>query len=81
MSSWFYVRKWQMKRISYIGKELSYNDARSLFRALSGFGNGDRYCALLKKDNLWKVISSESDIGDWTVVSINCIKEKKNESN
>ena len=73
MSNWFYIRQWHLKKISYIGKELTYPNANSLFKSLTCVGAENRSYLLISKDNLWKVVYSDEDIGDWVVVSANCI--------
>ena len=76
MSSWFYIRQWAIKKLSYIGKELSYNDAKYLFNAAVNYNRSSKqFYALLTKGDKWKVVSSKDDILDWRVVSFNCIEE------
>ena len=76
MSNWFYIRQWAAKKLSYIGKELSYSDASYLFRAAVNYSRDSKqFYALITKDDRWKVVSSKDDILDWKVISFNCIEE------
>lgn len=70
MSNWFYIRKWNDNREKSIGKEMSIQDARFLYRSLETYSrdNNSVYFVLLSKDGIGKVVSRKEDIGDWEVL-------------
>lgn len=71
-NNWFYIQQWKMRRWSYIGKELEFDDAKSLFNKL--IDDMDNYnsvkpIACVKKDDKYKVVLEPES--DWSVVMCN----------
>ena len=70
MSNWFYIRKWNSNKEESIGKEMTMQDAKFLFKSLKTHSEEDESLsfALLSKDNVGKVVADKGDIGDWKVL-------------
>ena len=69
---WFYIQHWKRQRWSYIGKELSYQEAKSLWCVLiDNVGNSEQAkpLAFVRKEKIYKVVV-EYEKG-WEIVSCN----------
>ena len=71
MSNWFYICQWNRTRLKNIGLEMNYRDAERLYNAMLSYDSKKYYFALVKKNDRWKVVSSKSDIEDWSIVYTN----------
>ena len=70
-AQWFYIQRWAKKRWEYVGVELSFTDAKSLFKTLDNENEWRGIptpLALLQKRGEWygcyQRRSSDSGLGD-----------------
>ena len=71
---WFYIQQWKRKRWAYIGKELSLQEAKSLWSALiDDMANTDivKPLAYVRKGNIYKVVMKQED--GWETVACNAM--------
>ena len=66
---WFYLQQWKKKRWSYINKELSFQEAKSLWAILINGLSGEKPLAYIKKGDTYKVVLKPED--GWEVVECN----------
>ena len=78
-AQWFYIQQWSARRWSYIGEEMSFQDAQYLFNTLSaGFAEDScKPLALVRKasdPNIGKVIQNKKEMDDtWKQVVVNAM--------
>ena len=75
-SEWFYIQQWAARRWSYVGEEMSFQDAHNVFKSLISTFSED-YCkplALVRQPedkSIGKVIMSEEDRKGWKLIMCN----------
>lgn len=74
-AQWFYIQRWAKKRWEYVREELSFTDAKSLFKILDNeneWRGTPTPLALLQKGESGMVVTQEDQVLEgWKIVSFN----------
>lgn len=74
-TQWFYIQQWAKRRWEYVGKEMTFTNAHSLFKTLNSDNDWRRKSislALLQKGEKGMVITSKDQIKEeWKTVICN----------